>query len=89
MRNKVTIQGMIDSGHRAHAYCHNPKCGHHAELDWRGLRDRLGPDHGALRGEIEPLLVCSKCGGKAIGLIMTPGPEGVGVSPYEKAKSGR
>lgn len=75
MSSNGTIQGMIDGGYLARAYCHNKACGHHADLDWLALRDRLGPDHGALHDDIAPKLRCSKCGGKAIGIIVSPDPK--------------
>lgn len=89
MSSNRTIQGMIDGGYKTRAYCHNPRCGHHAEIDWLALRVKLGPDHGALHDDIVPKMVCSKCGGKAIGLIVTPGTKEYGGNPYEKAKGGR
>ncbi len=94
MSSNGTIQGMIDGGYLARAYCHNKACGHHAELDWLALRDRLGPDHGSMRDDIVPKLKCSKCGGRKIGLIISPDPaKTAGMShagnAYQKAKGGR
>jgi len=89
MHDNSTIQGMIDGGYSTRAYCQNAKCGHYADLDWPALRDRLGPDHGSMHDDIVPLLVCSKCGGKDIGLIMTPGTKEYGGNPYGRAKGGR
>ncbi len=66
---RETIQTFIASGATYEAYCQRPTCGHHAPLDMLALRDRLGPDHGALHDDLVPLLKCSKCGGKEIGLI--------------------
>lgn len=67
-----SIQQRIDWGHTMHVYCHNPKCQHRSTLDLLKLRDRLGPDHGALSDDLMPHLVCSKCGGRKIGLIYGP-----------------
>jgi hypothetical protein len=64
-----TIQHFIDSGDRSEAWCHNPKCGHHAFLDMEKLRDKLGPDHGALYTDLAHMLRCSKCGGKEVGML--------------------
>ena len=68
-----TIQGAIDGGYTAEVYCHNSRCGHHAPLNWIALRDRLGPDHGAMHDDIVPMLKCSMCGGRKVGMILTPG----------------
>jgi hypothetical protein len=38
-------------------------------LDLAKLRDRFGPDAPAM---VRPKLKCTKCGGKAVGLIYTP-----------------
>lgn len=64
-----TIEHFIASGDHMEAWCHNRACGHHQVLDMLKLRERLGPDHGALHDDIVPLLRCSKCGGKTIGLL--------------------
>lgn len=69
MRTNSTIQGSIDLGMTITAWCHNSACAHHAKLDLLALRDKLGPDHGALHDDLVPLLRCSKCGGKKLGLI--------------------
>ena len=68
-----TIQTFIDSGDKLRVYCHASHCSHHAELDMLRLRDTLGPDHGSMHDDLVPLLRCSKCGGKKVGLIRTPG----------------
>lgn len=68
-----TIQSFIDSGDRLTAWCHNSRCNHNAILDMHALRERLGPDHGAMHGDLVHKLRCAKCGGKKVGLICTPG----------------
>lgn len=65
-----TIQHFIDSGDRCEVHCN--RCGHHAPLDHVKLRDRLGPDHGALHNDLVPLLRCSRCGSKDLGMIRSP-----------------
>lgn len=84
-----TIQGVIDLGHRLTAWCQNPQCGHRADLDMLALRDRFGPDHGAMYNDLVPKLVCSKCGGTQVGLTVTTGEKQRGSNPYEQAKGGR
>jgi len=50
------------------------------------LRDRLGPDHGALRADVVPKLRCTKCGGRQVGIISTPGTKEYGGNPYLKRR---
>lgn len=69
-----TIQELINDGMYVTAYCENPQCRHNAELDLEALRDRLGPDHPAMRWDILPKLVCSKCGGRNLDLKCAPDP---------------
>lgn len=71
-RSSGTIQGLIDGEYLLTAYCHNPRCNHSAGLDLLALRDKLGPDHGSLHDDLAPLLVCSRCKGKKVGLILAP-----------------
>ncbi|WP_367226919.1 hypothetical protein, partial [Mesorhizobium sp.] len=65
-----SIQERIDRGERISVWCHRPTCGHHADLDLVKLRDKLGPDHGAMHDDLVPKLRCSKCGGKNVGIII-------------------
>lgn len=67
-----TIQDVIDSGDTIEAWCHRPSCRHHQALDFLKLRDKLGPDHGAMHDDLVPKLKCSKCGCKQVGLIVQP-----------------
>lgn len=68
-----TLADRIRNGDMVRAYCHNiPACGHSAELDLVKLAERLGPDHGAMHDDLVPKLKCAKCGGRRIGLIVTP-----------------
>lgn len=84
-----TIQQRIDLGDTIHVYCHNSHCHHNAALDLLALRDKLGPDHGAMRDDLVPKLRCSKCGGKDVGIIISPGTKEYGGNPYQKARGGR
>lgn len=68
-----TIQDQIDNGATVRVYCHNQRCRHSAVLDLLKLRDKLGPDHGAMHDDLAWKLRCSKCGGKKVGLIYAPG----------------
>jgi hypothetical protein len=60
-----------------------------AVLDLPTLRDRLGPDHGALRADLVPKLRCAKCGSRQVGIIITPGTKEYGGNPYREASDGR
>ena len=65
-----TIQDRIDNGEWVSVWCHRPTCAHHADLDLLHLRDKLGPDHGAMHADLVPKLRCSVCGSKNVGIII-------------------
>lgn len=89
---RETIQHFIDLGDKLTLYCHNPRCGHHAQIDMLKLRDKLGPDHGCLHDDIIDKFICSKCGGKKLGFIRSPDHDAInrdrmaGRNLYAKAK---
>lgn len=89
---KWTIQSLIDDNGTLDVWCHAPLCGHHQRLDLIKLRDRLGPDHGAMHDDLAHKFRCSKCGGKQVGLIYTPDRDKIdrdrmaGRNLYAKAK---
>jgi hypothetical protein len=68
-----TLQEAIDEGLRIDAWCHARGCHHHSEIDLVALAARLGPEHGSMHDDLVPKLRCTKCGGKAVGLIVSPG----------------
>jgi hypothetical protein len=68
--NLSTLGAQADTGTPVTAYCNTRECGHSAELDIPALAEKLGRDHGAMHWDLVPLLRCSKCGGKSIGLRM-------------------
>ena len=77
-----TLADRIRNGDMVRAYCHNlPACGHSAELDLVKLAERVGPDHGAMHDDLVPKLKCAKCGGRRIGLIVTPNSNAAKVAP--------
>jgi len=84
----ATIQQRIDRRETVSVYCHNPRCQHGANLDLLMLRDKLGPDHGAMHDDLVPKLRCSKCQGKKVGIIIHVDTSRTGdlKSPYERAK---
>jgi hypothetical protein len=61
-----TLRTIKDAGWRLHAFCLNPDCGWHADLDVDMLIARLGEYHSSQQPALVPLLVCSRCGGKDI-----------------------
>lgn len=65
-----TIQDVLDSGDTIRVWCHHPPCGHHGTLDFVALREKLGPDHGAMHDDLVPKLKCSRCGGKKVGITV-------------------
>lgn len=87
--SSFTIADVIALGQTIYAYCYNPACRHITVLDMLALRDRLGPDHGALRADLVPKLRCTKCGGRQVGIISIPGTKEYGGNPYLKTKDGR
>jgi hypothetical protein len=67
-----TYQKLIDADMTVTAFCHNRACGHHRQLDLVKMRDKFGPDAPATRDDIVPKLRCSACGGREIGLVLSP-----------------
>lgn len=61
-----TIGALIDRQHGMGVHCLNPACRRYVELDLPELARKLGRDHGCLRHDLGPRLVCSACGGKAL-----------------------
>ena len=61
-----TLRTIKEAGWRLHAFCLNPDCGWHADLDIDALITRLGESHSSQQPALVPLLVCSQCGGKDI-----------------------
>lgn len=72
MSKGATIQSLIDGGVILSAYCHRPACAHSQDLNLVKLRERFGPDFGAMHDDLVPKLRCSKCGSKQVGLIHNP-----------------
>lgn len=67
-----TIGAMIDNRYTLRVHCNARGCGHHAEVDLQALADKLGRDHGAMHWDLVPLMRCSKCGSKDLGIQGTP-----------------
>lgn len=70
-----TLGALIEHGFRLSIHCDNQFCRHSAKLDLEALADRFGRDFVAI-GNPNPLTArmrCSRCGGKDLGLILSPG----------------
>jgi hypothetical protein len=65
-----TIQERIDRGERIWVHCFNPLCDNSKELDLEALKAKLGPDHGTMHDSLVPLLKCSVCGSKNVGITI-------------------
>ncbi len=79
---------LVRGGETIVAYCHTYLCNHKGTLDLLTLRDRFGPDHGAMHADLVPKLRCTKCGGRKVRIVCTPGTKEYGGSPYRKARGG-
>jgi hypothetical protein len=88
MYSYSTIQQLIDGEYTIHAYCHGRLCSHHQKLDLEKLKASLGGDFKLTHDTLTPKLRCTKCGGKKVGLIVSPPKMGFG-NPYQRQKEGR
>lgn len=69
-----TIGSLIEGRFTVSAHCFAHGCGHSARLDLVDMSERLGAGFIAI-GDPNPLvklLRCQKCGGKDLGLILSP-----------------
>lgn len=66
-----TLGAIQDAGLRLHAFCLNPDCGWDADLEIPELIERLGRQHSAMQPDLVPLLVCSRCGGKDVAVVLS------------------
>ena len=82
-----TIQERIDEGQRIFAHCDEPTCySPSRELDLVALKAKLGPDHGTMHDDLVPLLKCSVCGSKNVGITIhvDQRPTGDLTSPFKR-----
>lgn len=66
----ATIQQVIDAGDTIRANCFSGACHHSQPLDMVALREKLGPDFVADHWNLVPLLRCSKCKSKKVGITI-------------------
>lgn len=87
-----TVQTLIDADMTVAAHCHRISCHHTQMLDLEKLKERFGPDMPAMHDDLVPRLRCAKCGGKEVGLTLSPRSnekrrqKDVRANLYEKAK---
>ena len=87
-----TLQSLIDADMTVAAHCQTAPCHHSQKLDLEKLRDRFRPDMPAMHDDLVLKLRCARCGGKAVGLTLSPRsnekrrPNDVKPSLYERAK---
>lgn len=65
-----TIQQVIDTGDTIMAHCFSGACHHSQALDMMALREKLGPDFVADHWNLTPLLRCTVCGSKKVGITL-------------------
>ena len=65
-----TFASLIDGSMQVEANCDD--CRFHKRVDLAALRDRLGPDHPAMAGDLKKLLICPQCRSKRISFIYSP-----------------
>lgn len=63
-----TIGDLIDGDYGLTACCEAGGCYNSADLDLDALARRLGRDHSSMHDSLTPLLRCSKCGSRKIGI---------------------
>ena len=69
-----TLGALIDHGFHLSIHCENQFCRHYTRLDLYALAEKFGRNFVAI-GKPTPLTArmrCSKCGGKDLGLILSP-----------------
>ncbi|MCV3768557.1 hypothetical protein [Rhizobium sp. TRM95796] len=70
-----TLGALRDAGLHLHAYCNNPGCHWSSRLDLSAMIERLGEDQSALPPDLAPRLVCSRCGGKNVAVVLSAAEE--------------
>jgi hypothetical protein len=67
-----TVQDHIDQSYTVTVYCHNPRCHRRAMLDLVEIRRRFGSEQSLMFDDIKYKLRCKQCGGKEVGMTMSP-----------------
>lgn len=90
MISNRTLGALFDQAFRVQAHCNDQFCRHSVELDLGVLVVRLGREFVAI-GNPSPLasrLSCAKCGGKDIGLILSPAGTSSSVGSHSNSNTG-
>ncbi|WP_137156140.1 hypothetical protein [Rhizobium sp. FKL33] len=66
-----TLGALRDAGLHLHAYCNNDGCHWSAPLDLSAMIEKLGEAQSALPPDLAPRLVCSRCGGKDVAVVLS------------------
>jgi hypothetical protein len=66
-----TLASLKTAGLKLFAFCNNPECRWSSVLDTDELIEQLGERHSTLPTAMVPRLVCSQCGGKDVGTILS------------------
>lgn len=68
-----TLGALIRYDMRLRVHCHGRDCWNSAPVDLVRLAARLGEDHDCLAPALKPYFVCSKCGSRDVGFILSSG----------------
>ncbi|MGN8022980.1 hypothetical protein ACTJJ7_19935 [Phyllobacterium sp. 22229] len=66
--NYNTLGYHLQAGDMISAVCYNRECQHGAPLDLKYLVEKLGPEFLAMHHTLTPLLYCSECKSKNVGI---------------------
>jgi len=67
-----TLGYLVDDGYRLRFYCDTFGCKNEGEIDLVAFCEWLGPEHGAMKRDLEPLYRCPLCGGRKVNLSLSP-----------------
>jgi hypothetical protein len=70
-----TLASLKEAGLKLFAFCNNPACRWSAVLDTDELIAKLGEQHGTLPTDMVPRLICSQCGSKDVGVVLSAADE--------------
>jgi len=75
--HRMTVRDFINSGDTYFWFCRDEACkAEHGDImepiDMLRFAEKFGMDHGAFAHDILPLMHCTRCNGKSLGLIRQP-----------------
>jgi hypothetical protein len=71
----TTLASLRAAGIKLFAFCNNPECRWSSVLDTDELIAQLGAGYSTLPTDMVPRLVCSQCGTKDVGTVLTAADE--------------